>query len=101
MVRSGRATMLFSATARCKLYILHLDSRYDKIFAIDSRSTITLDLRTNSLAYQQSDKAYGINGDPRFFDTAEPPLPSLRRSDTCTRARGTLVSDASRKMLGS
>lgn len=62
MVGNGRGTTLFSAMAGCKLYILHLDLQYDKTFAIDSRSTIALDIQTNFFAYQQSDKAYGING---------------------------------------
>lgn len=67
MVGSGRGTTLFSAMAGCKLYILHFDLRYNEIFAIDSRSTIALNIQTTFFAYQQSDKAYGISGDPRYF----------------------------------
>lgn len=67
MVGNGRGTTLFSAMAGCKLYILHLDLQYDKTFAIHSRSTIALDIQTDFFAHQQSDKAYGINGDPRYF----------------------------------
>jgi hypothetical protein len=44
MVGNGRETTFFSAVAGSKLCILHLDLRYNKIFAIDSRSMFALDI---------------------------------------------------------
>jgi hypothetical protein len=68
MVGNGRETTFFSVMAGSKLCILlHLDLRYNKIFAIDSRSMIALDIQRAFFAYQQSDKACGISGDPRYL----------------------------------
>jgi hypothetical protein len=44
MVGNGRETTFFSAVAGSKLCTLHLDLRYNKIFAIDSRFIFVLDI---------------------------------------------------------
>lgn len=68
MVGNGRETTFFSVMAGSKLCILlHLDLRYNKIFTIDSRSMIALDIQTAFFAYQQSDKAYSISGYPSYL----------------------------------
>ena len=68
MVGNGRETTFFSVMAGSKLCILlHLDLRYNKIFTIDSRSMIALDIQTAFFAYQQRDKAYGTSGYPSYL----------------------------------